>query len=151
MRMTVGSWALALLLVAVAGAVLAVALHSPKVSGVALLRARIFLCTRTSSAQRRVSPLPSKCLDGTETTQQQTKVIASALKADRRIASSVYYNETESLALAKKELPGIGDLLRVGDIPAVFMLTVKASDFPAVQAKYSALPGVDLVNIMVKQ
>lgn len=122
------------------------------------LNLQIYLCTNIAHDQQVETnkvdiehnrpPRPVTCAKNRVTSPQETAAVRDTLTKDPMVESFSYITEQHALELAKKQQPTIAKYLKLGTFPASFSVRLHdvKKDYPAFQAKYGQLQGVDQVN-----
>jgi cell division transport system permease protein len=104
------------------------------------LNVSVYLCPKT---------IPQKSSCAHQTTLAETSAVRAAMQADPLVRSVSYISETEALKRAVElQGPEIGQYLKVGDLPASFVVKLKdlRKDYPVFAAKYAKVPGIQSVS-----
>src|SRR5690242_10441035 len=119
---------------------------------------QVYLCTTTAYdtqmanndlAKREDRPQRTPtCVKDRSTSPAQSAAIRQQLRQDPMVRSVDFISPTKAVELAKKQQPTLAQYLKVGDLPASFVVKLHdlRTDYPRFAAKYGAVAGVDQVN-----
>jgi cell division transport system permease protein len=122
------------------------------------LNIQVYLCTTTAYdtqmanndvAQREHRPQrPLTCSKSQSTSAAQTAQIRQELERDPMVRSLDFISPAKAVELAKKQQPTLAQYLKIGDLPASFVVKLKdvRADYPRFALKYGQVQGVDQVN-----
>jgi cell division transport system permease protein len=122
------------------------------------LNIQVYLCTTTAFdtqmanrdvAQREHRPQrPLTCAKDKSTTAAQTLQIRQQLEHDPMVRSVDFISPAKAVELAKKQQPTLAQYLKIGDLPASFVVKLHdvRADYPRFALKYGQVQGVDQVN-----
>jgi cell division transport system permease protein len=119
---------------------------------------QVYLCTTTAYdtqmanndlARREDRPQRTPtCVKNQATTTAETGQIRQQLEQDPMVRAVSYISPAKAVELAKKQQPTLAQYLKIGDLPASFVVKLKdlRADYPKFAAKYGSVAGVDQVN-----
>jgi cell division transport system permease protein len=122
------------------------------------LNIQVYLCTTTAYdtqmanndlAKREDRPQRTPtCVKHQATTTAQTAQIRQQLQRDPMVRSVDYISPAKAVELAKKQQPTLAQYLKIGDLPASFVVKLHdvRADYPKFALKYGAVSGIDQVN-----
>jgi cell division transport system permease protein len=83
-----------------------------------------------------------------KTTPDEQNAILTALNTDPAVRTVSFVSEDQAYELGKAQDPAVAKYLKPGVLPASYTVKLKniKSDYPAFEAKYSKMPGVNIVQ-----